>query len=337
MPEPLNSNMRTPDREDLLSGIDLIRFIGAIGIIALHSFMEYDNFFDSYIVRILVRWTVPFFFIVTGYFLKDDLKSFILYLIHIFIQYLFWTLVYAVVLHYDIWSPWRFASALRSGVVFHFWYYPTLLMCSSFVWILGKIFKDSKWIIIICFILFLMAVAGHTLINVPAFDFFNNGPVMRFHHRVIGETTTRDGIFWGSLYIAIGMVLKRNKDSQFLQIRNYKRFLIVFFAFFILSSLEEWAVIYYNTGEKDILFGTIPVSTMIFVFGLNQTMRRSIGEHLRITGNTVYIIHYFFLSLFMESGYLSCRLFLLTLAVTLSAAVVLVLLSKKIRLIRYVL
>jgi surface polysaccharide O-acyltransferase-like enzyme len=321
--------MRTPDREDLLSGIDLIRFIGAIGIIALHSFMEYDNFFDSYIVRILVRWIVPFFFIVTGYFLKDDLKSFMLYLIHIFIQYLFWTLVYAVVLHYDIWSPWRFASALRSGVVFHFWYYPTLLLCSSFVWILGKIFKDSKWIIIICFMLFLMAVAGHTLINVPAFDFFNNGPVMRFHHRVIGETTTRDGIFWGSLYIAIGMTIRRNMDSQFWVIRNYRKFWSAFFVIFILTSLEEWLVIYYNTGEKDILFGTIPVSAMIFVFGLNRTMNRDLGESLRAVGNTVYVIHYFFLNFFMDNHFVSWKLFLLTLVTTLTAALVLVLVSKK--------
>lgn len=336
MPEPLNSNMRTQDREDLLSGIDLIRFIGSIGIIALHSFMEYDNFFDSYIVRIFVRWIVPFFFIVTGYFLKEDFRSFAKYLIHIFGQYLFWTLLYAIVLGYDIWSPWRFASALRSGVVFHLWYYPTLMICVAFVWSLGHVFKDSKWIIAICFVLFLMAVMGHTLINVTAFDFFNNGPVMRFHHRVIGETTTRDGIFWGSMYIAIGMVLKRNKDSQLLQIRNYKRFLIVFFAFFILNSLEEWAVIYYNTGEKDILFGTIPVSTMLFVVGLNRVMNREWGEFLRTVGNAVYVTHYLFLYFFMKKGFQSWKLFLLTLVTTLVTALSLALISRKSRVVRFI-
>ena len=116
-----------------------------------------------------------------------------------------------------------------------------------------------------------MAVVGHTLINVPAFDFFNNGPIMRIHHRVIGETTTRDGVFWGSLYIAIGTIIRRNKESQYLVINNYRKFWTVFCILFIITSLEEWTVVYFNTGEKDILFGTIPVSIMLFVFGLNIT------------------------------------------------------------------
>ena len=75
----------------------------------------------------------------------------------------------------------------------------------------------------------------------------------------------------------------------------------------ILTSLEEWLVIYYNTGEKDILFVTIPVSTMIFVFGLNRTMNRDLGE------------------------------FLLTMVTTLIVALVLVLVSKKSQLVKLIL
>lgn len=324
------------NKSNTISGIDMIRFIGSLGVVFSHSFMEYDHFFDNYIVRILVRWIVPFFFLIAGYFLKDDFRAFVRYLIHIIVQYLFWTLLYAVVLNYDIWSLWKFASALRSGVVFHLWYYPTLIMCVVFVWMLRLIVKDSRIILAVCFILFLMAVMGHTLINVPFFDFFNNGPIMRFHHRVIGETTTRDGVFWGSLYIAIGMVIRKNKDSQCLIIGDYKKFWGIFFAFFIFTSLEEWIVVYFDTGEKDILFGTIPVSIMLFILGLNMAMRRDYGEFLRVTGNAVYLIHYFFMVLFMNLKFLSWKLFLLTLLATVSTAILLAVLSKKSRLMGFV-
>lgn len=333
----METSTKTLPQKSYISGLDLLRFLASVGVIFSHSFMEYEHFFDSYIVRICVRWIVPFFLIVTGYFLKEDLKAFVKFIVHILIQYLFWTVFYALVFHYDIWSVWRFLSALRSGIVIHLWYYPTLMICSVFVFCLIKTVKDSRVILAICFFLFLIAIAGHTLINVPTFDFINDSWLLRLHHRVIGEVTTRDGVFWGSLYIAIGHVLRKNKDSRLLKIKHFWKFWLLFIPLFILTSLEEWVVVYYNTGEKDILLGTIPVAILLFVLGLNLTMEKRLGEFLRSTGNIIYMIHYFFLEILIRQHILSWKLFLLTTVLTVSTAAFLAFLSGKWPKLKYIL
>lgn len=311
-----------------ISGLDIFRFIASIGVIFSHSFMEYQHFFDNYIVRACVRWIVPFFLIVTGYFLKEDIKAFCKFIIHILIQYLFWTIFYALVFHYDIWNVKNFLSALRSGLVIHLWYYPTLLICSVFVFALIKFIKKPAWIITICSVLYVFAIIGHTLINVPAFDVIN-GPLLGIHERIVGSPTTRDGIFWGSLFIAIGYSLRKNKDSDKLKINSYPKYCLVLAAVFILTAMEEWAVVYYNTGEKDILIGIIPLSILIFILGLNLKMPKKTGEFLRSTGNAIYVIHYFYLNILMQAGLLSWKLFILTVLFSVGTSAVLTYLAGK--------
>lgn len=318
-----------------ISGLDVLRFLASIGVVFSHSFMEYQNFFDAYIVRICVRWTVPFFFILTGYFLKEDFKAFVNYIVHILIQYSFWTIFYAVIFKYDIWSVKDFIFALRGGIIMPFWYYPTLLICVTFVWVLFRFIKNPKIILAICSVLFVFAIIGHTLINVPAFDFINNGPIMQLHRRIMGDTTTRDGVFWGSLFIAIGRVMKDNKDNELFKIKNEKKFWIIWAILFILTSLEEWAVVYFNTGDKDILIGTIPVVIMLFCYAQNKRLDKKIGTFLRTTSNAIYLTHYLFLAVFMQMGIISAPLFFLTLLCSLAAAAILTLLSQKIKLLKY--
>lgn len=319
-----------------ITGLDIFRFIASIFVILLHSFMEYENILDAYIIRIFVRWMVPFFFMISGYFLKDDTKAFIKYILHILTQYIFWTLFYAIVFRYDIWAVKNFLSALRSGLIMPFWYYPTLLLCSTFVWLLFKILKKPKWIVIICSILFVYAIIGHTLINVPFFDFVNNGRIMQLHHRIIGETTTRDGLFWASLYIALGKTININKDNELFRIKNYKKFWIILSLVFLFESLEECLVVYFNTGEKDILIGTIPFVIMLFTLALNIKIDKNVGTILRTCSNCNYLVHYFFLKIFMDKGILSAPLFFLTLICTLAVSVILTTLSQKFKPVQYI-
>ena len=328
-------NIMTKDKQ-YITGLDIFRFVASILVILLHSFMEYDNILDAYVIRIFVRWMVPFFFMISGYFLKDDFKSFIKYLVHILVQYVFWTLFYAIVFHYDIWSVKNFLSALRSGLIMPFWYFPTLLLCSTFVWLLFKVIKNSKIIIIICSVLFIYALIGHTFINVPFFDFVNNGYIMRLHHRIIGETTTRDGLFWASLYIALGKCISSNKDSDLFRIKNYKKFWIVLSLLFLFEAVEECLVVYYNTGEKDILITTVPFVIMLFILAINQKMDKSVGVFLRTCSNGNYLIHYFFLKIFMDRGFLSAPLFFLTLISTVTVSIALTALSGKLKPLNYI-
>lgn len=319
-----------------LTGLDIFRFAASVCVVMIHSFMQYENFFDAYIVRIFVRWAVPFFFMVSGYFLKDDSKDLLKYLLHIFVQYLFWTLFYSIVFKYDIWSVKNFLSALRSGIIMPFWYFPSLMLCITLVWFLFKTVKKPMWVLLICSVLFVYALIGHTFINVPAFDFINNGHIMKLHHRVIGEVTTRDGIFWGSLFIAIGKTLNTYKESSRLIINNRKKHIALLVIFFILAAIEEVSAVYFNTGEKDILIFTVPFVTLLFIYALNIRINEQAGVFLRTMSTGIFLTHYYFLELFMRKHILSFPLFILTLVCSLAVSFVFTWLAGKYKAVKYI-
>lgn len=315
---------RWDSKGSYVSGLDLLRLIAAACVVAIHSFMEYQNFTDAYTVRILTRWAVPFFFMVTGYFLKEESKAFIRFWIRILGMYVFWTIVYALLCHMDIWNVRDFLSALRSGIIMPFWYFPSLLMCVMFVWILIKTVRDPRIIIGICSILYVMALMGHTFANLGVFDFWNNGPIMRFHHRVIGEVSTRDGLFWGSLFVAIGHALRvRERDKTRIGSDDAKKkTIIASIVFAVLYVLEICLIVYYDTGGKDVTLFSIPVTLMLFGYARSKQIPKVIGEYMRHTANGIFLVHYFFLELFMGMKYASIRLFILTFAASITTSFV---------------
>ncbi len=298
-----------------VSGLDVLRIIAAICVVAIHSFMEYQNFTDAYTIRILTRWAVPFFFMVTGYFLKEDFRGFARFWFRILCEYVLWTVIYALLCHIDIWNIRNFLSALRSGIIMPFWYFPTLLICVAFVWALIRTIKDHRIILGMCAVLFIMALMGHTYENVAVFDFWNNGSVMRLHHRIIGEVTTRDGVFWGSIYIAIGYFLKvRDRDVKSIKTETGSGKLIAnLLIFFVLYASEICAIVYYDLGGKDITVFSIPVTILLFRLAQKKQIPKDTGECLRHTGNGIFLVHYFFLELFMNLSFIGVPLFLLTL------------------------
>ncbi|MBR3643555.1 MAG: acyltransferase family protein [Parasporobacterium sp.] len=299
-----------------ITGLDVMRFFAALSVVAIHSFMEYDQVFDAYFVRILTRWAVPCFFMITGFFLKEDTKQFARFWFRILLEYVIWTILYALLCHENIWSIRHFLSALRSGIIMPFWYFPALLLCAAFVWILEKVIKKPEVVVAICAVLFVMALMGHTFTNLRIFDVWNQGMIMRFHHRVIGEVSTRDGIFWGSLYIAIGYLLKQKNASY-----EKKRLLLLLVIFSCLSAVETALIVYYDTGGSDITILSISVVICLFLLAKEQKIRKDTGIFLRYLSTGIYLIHYYFLDLFVHKGFRSFLLFGLTLFATLVCAI----------------
>ncbi len=308
-----------------ISGLDIFRFMAAVCVVAIHSFMENDRFCDAYVVRILTRWAVPFFFMVTGYFMKDDMRRFAEFWLHILIQYVFWTILYALLGHYEIWTPKNFLSALRSGLIMPFWYFPTLLLCSAFVFVLTRFIKDYRILIIICSVMFICAMMGHTFTNIRLFGFWNNGPVMALHHRIIGDVTLRDGVFWGSYYITVGYVL-RHSTNDLLE-NNSVRMLILLVPSLILYAIEIILIVRYNTGGADITLFTVPVVILYFLIGKQIKIPQNIGEFLRHVSIYIYLVHYYFLEVFMKR-FTGLLLFVLTVTTSIALSILIVSLKR---------
>ena len=312
--------LESREEKNYITGLDVPRLLAAICVVAIHSYMEYGLVWDAYVVRILTRWAVPFFFMITGYFLKEDGRGFAKFWFKILCLYTFWTIVYALVDHYDIWNVRDFLSALRSGLIMPFWYFPSLLICSLFVFVLVRVIKDIRVILVICAVLFVMAMMGHTFTNLPAFAFWNQGPVMRFHHRVIGEVSMRDGVFWGSLFIAIGYAVAHEKKGSIRKVKT-RTLLLLLIPCLLLYAAEIIMIVYYETGGYDITLFTVPLVLLLFLIARSGKLEAAWGIFLRQCATYIFLLHYFFLEFFMQKGIRSHTLFFLTLMSTALGAV----------------
>lgn len=119
------------------SSVDSFRLLAALGVIILH--LEYPNVPGEIAIglRLMSRWAIPFFFIISGYFLaanharsnRVDVQPAVERLIWIF---LLWSFIYAIVVagQYDpgtsikrIVSPYF----IYFGNFIHLWFIPSLL------------------------------------------------------------------------------------------------------------------------------------------------------------------------------------------------------------------
>ena len=318
-----------------LSAIDLVRIIAAAAIIMLHSFIEDKGFMNVYGGELLTRWAVGFFFMVSGFFMKKDFKGILKYCIRIFIVYFVWTVIYALLFGENIWTPWNMFSALRSGIIMPFWYFPSLITCIVFVWLLNKLTKNESVTLAVCLLLYVVALLGNTYMNVaPVADFMNRYffPVFA---RIVGRSDTRDGIFNGSLYIAIGLWLSVRQREGKLDIKDKKKFLIIALIALFLFWAEIYLLIRFDLGMRDVLIMSPVLCSFILVFAINHEMDEKKAVFCRDVSSLVFLMHYGFLNLMQALFAGQWQVFIATCVLSFAAAIAITLLSRKIRFLNF--
>ena len=118
------------------SGIDAFRFIAFTFIVMLHARGQEPPGFSNTILEIIPRFGVPFFFLVSGYFLRTQSESFFSDVLK-FVKrlapiYIFWLIVYLLLYRmfndsFGIES--RRALFIQGGPAFHLWFLPSLGIC----------------------------------------------------------------------------------------------------------------------------------------------------------------------------------------------------------------
>lgn len=122
-------------------GIDLFRFIGAFFIMLLHT--EYGNLPDVYVnaIRLSGRWAVPFFFIVSGYFLSSKIVSKNLPIstieksvFRLFTLLVVSSVVYILVNFYHTGNLFFKIENVLTGTNFHLWFLGSLILGYLIIW-----------------------------------------------------------------------------------------------------------------------------------------------------------------------------------------------------------
>jgi peptidoglycan/LPS O-acetylase OafA/YrhL len=118
--------------------VDTLRLLAALEVILLHVNLEGLPVLLPIAIRLQARWAVPFFFIISGYFLArrldDPARSDVRPAIHRMIWvFLLWTLIYIplVLYQHDVREVFRrllSAGFVYSGTYFHLWFPSSLVL-----------------------------------------------------------------------------------------------------------------------------------------------------------------------------------------------------------------
>ncbi|MGE7930260.1 acyltransferase [Lysinibacillus xylanilyticus] len=254
------------------NAIDLTRFVASIFVVFIHTYPLFDfsptaNFF---IVGILGRLAVPFFFIVSGYFFAKSLANQTTftskhnyvnkYIKRLFKIYIIWTLIY-LPLQVLIWflkdgslEFWKFylQKLMFEGSYYTLWYIPALIFACIFTNYLFSIFKP-RTVLTITLILYIIGTLLQSYADLFSFtSYFTN------YYSVF--LTTRNGLFFGSLFVSMGMYLAKHEPKQNL---FYNQFL--FFLSFVGLTIEAY-LMYESPFTKGFGMWFMLPTTVYFLF-----------------------------------------------------------------------
>ena len=197
-------------------GVNCFKLAAALFVIMIHTspLTSFSAEADFVLTRILARTAVPFFFMVTGFFVLPkalgDTARGLHYLRRIGLIYLASVLLYFPVNLYaghfrGVGVGGFLKMLLIDGTFYHLWYLPALLLGSALVWAGLKILP-LKAVLGISVFLYLLGLPGDSY-----YGFLKDGSVLRqlydgFFHI---SSYTRNGLFYAPVFLALGYAVSR--------------------------------------------------------------------------------------------------------------------------------
>lgn len=285
------------------AAVDIAKYISSILVVCIHvyPFVEISESFNTFWVQTVCRLAVPFFFVSTAYFYfskydesdwLDHLKA---YLLRIGKLYLIWTIIYLPYTIYDYIkakaSIFHVLSYLRDAILngsyYHLWFLPACMLSAAIVTYLFHkkgLMKTLRLCLILYFVGYLINIYTPVWQSLPYVSIF-------FGYFTKVFTTARNGLFFGPIFMAIGLLLCRTKRLPL------KTSVIGFFVSFILLIIEF--TIYSKIGVLHDLTSMylLLVPTTFFLVNVLLKMRtqnKPVYPILRQESSIIYTSHILF-------------------------------------------
>lgn len=280
-------------------GIDAFRTIAFFFVVLLHCLpADISGEAGAYgVINHLCRFAVPYFFIVSGYFLAqrgDEIWSTLWRLIsRLLPAFLAWVLLYD--LYWYLTGQWNepvyfglIGHTLLTGhKAFHLWFLPSLGISVGLLVVMRKL--PTVFIIAFGFMLYLFALAFgpyKELLHLPDFPYFNG-----FAFK------SRYGPFMGFLFVAIGFAIAKHN----IRLSYFQAILLALTGFFIAyAEGSGLSTLGYDDFPLDTFIGTLLMGSGVFFLALHFDGGK-IGQSLSELGVIVlgaYCVHVFFREVF---------------------------------------
>jgi serine/alanine racemase len=275
-------------------GLDFFRIIAAFLIVAIHTspLTAFNPTADFIFTRIIARIAVPFFFMVTGYFLLSgigriaDMAPIKKFLIKTANLYGIAILIYLPINLYtgyfhqkDVISVVK--DLLVNGTFYHLWYLPAVILGVIITIILTKYLKGQT-VIIISLILYVFGLLGDSYYGLTA-----KVSWLKITYDALFQIFdyTRNGIFYAPVFLVMGAFLASKRHK--LTLKQSINGLLVFS---ILLLAEGLTLHHYGYQRHDSMYVFL-LPCMYYLFQSLLSFKGSRYKYLRTLSMVVYIIH----------------------------------------------
>tara|TARA_B100001063_G_C16754220_1_gene552124 strand:+ start:549 stop:1526 length:978 start_codon:yes stop_codon:yes gene_type:complete len=274
------------------STIDFARFVAAFFVVALHV-GYYNDMLVGFgeMARISGRWAVPFFFMVTGYFIgiqgKEDkchLQAFRVTKIFLISSLMY--LPYCLVKDPNYLESRSIIDYIRSGTYFHLWFLSSLAVGLVSFQFLHKIYPKSLVAVSIGLIM------AFVITDIAAY--LENENVFTKLHGTVRHTISL-------AFIIIGYKISRlNFENLFLNKKFMFAILILFLAYFLEPIITQLSVDSHAIRRQFPVF-TPMVTIAIMILCLKGNMNKSIfSEAGKNYSLGIYLVHPLFIPVSRE-------------------------------------
>lgn len=286
---------------------DLVKFIMSILVVAIHAhFMQGNAIADMLISDVFGRIAVPFFFIAAAFFLfrhknePDFGKRVCKYVTKMSALYIVCTLIYVPAIidwhNGKISAVKWFKIVLFEGSYRQLWFLPALIFAVLLVYLLLRAGLSSGKIFALALPLYVIGCALHSFYN-PIIKLSFISDFVVDYYNVFG--TTRNGLFFGFVYIALGAYLATH--SLRLKLRSaWIGFCIsVVFTVIEVVLIEDVAV---SSKGMGMYIAVLFAALFLFWISINSSFLAKLPSKpfrvLRTLSTVIYFSHTMFLYLF---------------------------------------
>ena len=284
-----------PLAKENFNAIDLAKFVAALLVVVIHvpPLTSVDQTVNFVLKSGIARLAVPFFFMASGYFLSnkiDDWQSTKKYIFKILRMYLLWILVYSPRIIYGwltsetliLSNITNFArKSIFEGSANQFWYLTALIFAVALLYCLRKVSRTNLFFVAL--FLFFMGVLGNSYYGLT-----EKVPIL---HKIFSSyfavfETTRNGLFFGFVFVLMGTLTKNKLPSR-------KKCIIGLTASMALMYLEIFILKYFSIAKLfDMYFSLIPASFSLFGFLLQTKLPDQWNFHrLRQMSLQIFLVH----------------------------------------------
>ncbi|WP_461730528.1 acyltransferase family protein [Enterococcus sp. LJL98] len=287
--------------------ISLIQFILAVLVVIFHCSRIFPSdewhFFQK---SILSRLAVPFFMIVSAFFIrwKGAENPFYqkYYYKNYLKNYLWWSLLYipygytyflSLELPMYLLPLGILFALLYIGMCYQLWYLIAFLTGS---WLVER-FRQSCSLLVVTGMAFLLYLVGSVetyagyLEETPLMPFFSKYLTLFF--------TTRNGLFFAPIFICVGYLLYEYRKASFFSEKAGSKLLFSFF-FLVL----EGVLVFKNPGiDKNFLITLVPTSLFLFNWSIRTTRFSKRNFHkLKQLSMLYFFIHPIFIEILFRTS-----------------------------------